>query len=42
MVARNLGTGNFSIKNNLSYQKKEKLAYPEKNVATWSLAIPLL
>ena len=29
MTATNLGTGNFSIKNHLNYQKKQKLAYPE-------------
>ena len=30
MVTTNLGTEHVLIKNNLNYQKKQKLAYPEK------------
>ena len=30
MAAINLGTGQFSIKNNLNDQKNKKLVYPEK------------
>ena len=30
MAAINLGTGYFSIKNTVNYEKKLKLAYPEK------------
>ena len=30
MAATNSSTGQFLIKNNLNYQKKQKLAFPEK------------